>query len=92
MILLELKQTSQFKKDLKRAMKRGLPLHLMDSVIKTLREQKSLDPKYRDHELGGEYAGHRECHIQNDWLFVYRVERDNLVLVATRTGTHSDLF
>ena len=92
MILLELKRTSQFKKDLKRVIKRDLPLNLMDAVILSLREQKPLDPIYRDHELSGDYIGHRECHILNDWLFIYRVDKDNLILIATRTGTHSDLF
>ena len=90
--MLDLIQTSIFKKDLKRAIKRGLPMHLMDDVILTLREQKPLDPKYRDHELSGEYAKCRECHIQPNWLFIYRVYKNELTLVATRTGTHSDLF
>ena len=90
--MLELKQTSIFKKDLKRAIKRGLPIHLMDAVILLLREQKPLDPQYRDHDLIGEYKGFRECHILSDWLLIYRVDNDNLILVAARTGTHSDLF
>ena len=92
MTLLELKWTSQFKRDLKLAIKCGLPMHLMDAVILILREQKPLDAKYRDHELSGEYNGLRECHIQNNWLFVYRVDKGSLVLIATRTGAHSDLF
>jgi mRNA interferase YafQ len=78
--------------DLKRVIKRGLPIRLMDDVILLLREQKVLEPKYKDHELSGEYSGFRECHIQPDWLLIYRVENDNLILVAARTGTHSDLF
>ena len=90
--LLELNKTTQFKKDLKRAIKRGLPIHLLDAVILLLREQKPLDPQYRDHDLIGDYKGFRECHIQSDWLLIYRVDNENLILVATRTGTHSDLF
>ena len=90
--MLELKQTSTFKKDLKRVMKRGLPINLLDNVILLLREQKHLDPIYRDHALSGGYAGCRECHVLPDWLFIYRADKDNLILVATRTGTHSDLF
>jgi len=90
--LLELIQTSIFRKDLKRAIKRGLPMHMMDDVVLMLREQKPLDPIYHDHALTGDYAGCRECHIQPDWLFIYRVYKNELTLVATRTGTHSDLF
>ena len=90
--MLELKQTAQFKKDLKRAIKRGLPIPLMDMVIQTLREQKPLDPKYRDHELTGNFTGFRECHIQPDWLLVYWIDGEKLILTAARTGTHSDLF
>ena len=90
--LLELKKTSRFRKDLKRMVKRNLDIDLLDEVILTLREQKPLDPKYRDHELSGDYAGFRECHIQSDWLLVYMIDGDNLILTASRTGTHSDLF
>ena len=90
--MLELKQTSTFKKDLKRVMKRGLPINLLDNVILLLRDQKPLDPIYRDHALTGDFAGYRECHVLPDWLFIYRVDKDDLILVATRTGTHSDLF
>ena len=64
----------------------------LDSVIQTLQEENPLDAKYNDHALTGNYAGHRECHIQSDWLFIYRVDKGNLLLVATRTGSHSDLF
>lgn len=90
--MLELKQTSIFKKDLKRVIKRGLPIHLLDAVVLLLREQKPLDPRYHDHELSGEYTGCRECHILPDWLFIYRLNKKELILVATRTGTHSDLL
>ena len=90
--MLELKQTSIFKKDLKRVIKRGLPIHLLDTAVLLLREQKPLAPNYHDHELTGKFTGYRECHIQLDWLFIYRVDKNELILVATRTGTHSDLF
>ena len=90
--LLELKKTSQFRKDLKRVVKRSLNIDLLDEVIQTLCERKPLEPKYRDHALMGDYAGFRECHIQPDWLLIYLIDGKNLILTASRTGTHSDLF
>jgi mRNA interferase YafQ len=90
--LLELHETSQFRKDLKRMVKRRLNTDLLDNIVQTLRERKPLDPKYRDHDLTGDYAGFRECHIQPDWLLIYLIDGKNLVLTASRTGTHSDLF
>ena len=80
--MLGLIQTSIFRKGLKRAIKRGLPIPLLDEAILLLREQKPLDPKYRDHALSGDYAGCRECHLLPDWLFIYRVYKDELVLVV----------
>jgi len=90
--LLELKKTTQFRKDLKRVIKRMLNVDLLDEIIQTLRERKPLDPKFRDHALTGNYAGFKECHIQPDWLLIYMVDGKNLILTASRTGTHSDLF
>lgn len=90
--MLTLRPTSQYKKDRKRAIKRGLSMKLLDDVIQTLMEEKSLDPKHRDHALTGEYEGFRECHVQPDWLFIYAIDAGALILIAARTGTHSDLF
>jgi mRNA interferase YafQ len=90
--LLELKKTAQFRKDLKRAVKRNLNIDLLDEIIQTLRERKPLEPKYRDHALTGDYADFRECHIQPDWLLIYMIDGDNIILTVSRTGTHSDLF
>lgn len=90
--MLILKTTAQFRKDYKQAKKRGLDVSLLETVLDALCDEMPLDAKYRDHALKGNYAGHRECHIQSNWLLIYRVERENLILVATRTGTHSDLF
>ena len=84
------KSTSRFKKDYKQAVRRGL--ELLDEVITALAMGKKLPEKNRDHELSGDWRGHRECHIQPDWLLVYRIEDDVLVLTLTRTGTHSDVF
>jgi len=84
--------TSQFKKDYKLAEKRGLPISLLDDCIRMLSAGKELPPNYRDHDLSGNWTGHRECHIRGDWLLIYRIDGNDLILVLSRTGSHSDLF
>lgn len=84
--------TNQFKKDYKLAIKRRLEIELLDDIIRKLASGKQLPEKNKDHALMGKWVGHRECHIRPDWLLIYRVEDDLLVLTLTRTGTHSDLF
>ena len=84
--------TTRFKRDYKLAMKRHLNIELLDDMIRTLARGDTLPGKHKDHELSGEWAGYRECHIQPDWLLVYRIDDDVLVLTLARTGTHSDLF
>ena len=86
------KPTTKFKKDYKLAMKRGLKISLLEDVVAALAMGEPLPDKNKDHGLSGDWAGHRECHILPDWLLVYRIENDVLVLTLTRTGTHSDLF
>ncbi len=86
------KLTSQFKKDYKLAMKRGLKIELLEDVVSALAMGKPLPEKNKDHALSGNWAGHRECHILPDWLLIYRIENDILVLTLARTGTHSNLF
>ena len=88
----EIKNTTQFKKDYKLAKRRGLDISLLKSIVTKLANGESLDPKYKDHPLTGDWIGYRECHIQSDWLLVYRYEDYVLVLTLARTGTHSDLF
>ena len=88
----EIKNTTQFKKDYKLARRRGLNMDLLKDVVTRLANGEPLDPRHKDHPLSGEWSGHRECHIQPDWLLIYRYENDILVLALTRTGTHSDLF
>jgi mRNA interferase YafQ len=90
--VLTLHTTGQFRKDEKLARKRGLDISLLKSIIQTLLEGKSLDPKHKDHPLVGNYAGFRECHILSDWLLIYTIDKGRLILTASRTGTHSDLF
>lgn len=86
------KPTTLFKKDYKLAMKRGLNISLLEDIIAKLALGEPLDESNHDHALSGNWAGHRECHILSDWLLIYRLEDDVLVLTLTRTGTHSDLF
>ena len=84
--------TARFRKALKRAAKRGLPMEQLERVVDVLSAGETLAPKYRDHALTGDYIGYRECHIQPDWLLIYRVDEEILTLVLAYTGTHSDLF
>ena len=84
--------TSLFKKDLKTAKKRGYDLSLLNDVVDTLASGQPLAEKYKDHSLIGNYKGCRECHITPDWLLIYAISNNELILYLTRTGTHSDLF
>ncbi|HHX54442.1 MAG TPA: type II toxin-antitoxin system YafQ family toxin [Clostridiales bacterium] len=84
--------TSQFKKDYRLALKRNLDINLLDEIIRKLSRGEPLPEKNRDHALTGNWNGYRECHIQPDWLLVYRIQNDLLVLTLIRTGTHSDLL
>ena len=86
------KFTSSYKKSYKLMKKRGLDLSLLDDVVHRLRQGKTLDKKYKDHLLKGEYAGFHECHIKPDWLLIYLIEHDVLTLTLVETGSHSDLF
>lgn len=89
---LKLVPTPQFKRDYKRMKKRGLNMAELQIVLDKLCAEKPLEERHRDHALVGRYAGFRECHIRPDWLLVYAIDKDRLILVASRTGTHSDLF
>jgi mRNA interferase YafQ len=86
------KYTTQFKKDYKLAKRRGLNIKLLQEIVKKLAMGKNLDDSYKDHALSGKWIGYRECHIQPDWLLIYHINKDVLVLTISRTGTHSDLF
>jgi len=73
-------------------MRRGYDISKIEKVIDMLCNNQPLSWKYKDHELTGDLAGLRECHVLPDWLLIYRIDNDELVLVAFRTGTHADLF
>ncbi len=84
--------TAAFKRDYKLAIRQGLKISLLEDVVAALAMGEQLPEKNRDHALTGNWEGHRECHILPDWLLIYRIEGDLLILTLTRTGTHSDLF
>ena len=84
--------TSQFKKDLKKAKRSGLNIAELQIVVDCLAKGEELDTKYKDLVLTGNYKGFRECHIRPDWLLIYKIEGNKLLLVLQRTGSHSELF
>ena len=84
--------TATFRREYKLAIKRGLKIKLLDDIIRKLKRGEDLPPDNRDHALTGSYRGFRECHIQPDWLLIYKIEDDILVLTLSRTGSHTDLF
>lgn len=88
----EIRVTGRFKKDIKLAKKQGKDLEKLFSVVNPLANGKTLDMKYRDHGLPGNYEGCRECHIEPDWLLIYELFDDVLVLMLNRVGSHADLF
>lgn len=90
--MLTIVRSNRFLKDLRIAIKRGLDLSALEVVVDKLARQETLEPKYRDHALTGEYRDFRECHIKPDWLLVYCINDEELELFLFRTGSHSDLF
>lgn len=82
--------TSKFKKDFKRLKLQGKKLVKLEEVMILLQNQKPLEAKFRDHQLYMNWAGRRECHIEPDWLLVYKIEEDTIIF--ERTGCHSDIF
>lgn len=88
----KIEYTPRFKKEYKLAKKRGRNISLLRTVIDILAKGEPLPEKYRDHSLVSNWTGYRECHIQGDWLLIYKYQNDELILSLTATGTHSDLF
>ena len=87
---MNLAQTKQFKKDVKRMRTRGKDLEKIKTLIDQLVAGKPLPAKNRDHKLGGNWIGRRDCHIEPDWILIYKLTENELLL--ERTGSHSDLF
>ena len=91
--MLKIRFRKQFRKDYKRVLKQpGHTPELLQEVLDYLVQEQPLPEKYRDHALSGNYVDFRECHILPDWLLIYKVEEDILILTLTRTGSHSELF
>lgn len=88
----EIKFINQFKKDLKQARKQKKDLDKLFEVVSILANGGILDEKYHDHDLSGKYKGTRECHIEPDWLLVYEIRNEILILMLYRVGSHSELF
>ncbi|MGN0275664.1 MAG: type II toxin-antitoxin system YafQ family toxin [Hominisplanchenecus sp.] len=88
--MLDVRYSTKFKKDFKTCIKRHYKMELLQQAIDILRIPDALPPNNRDHNLSGNYSGYRECHIEPDWLLIYR-QTDNELLLY-RTGTHADLF
>lgn len=87
---LLLRQTTRFRSDVKRLQRQGADLSKLEAVIESLVSGQSLEGRYRDHPLVGSWKGYRECHLQPDWIFIYRIAEGELQLI--RTGNHADLF
>ena len=90
--MMEIKTTSKFRKDLKQAKKKGLNMALLQKVVDDLAIGKKLDERHHDHALVGDWVSFRECHIQPDWLLIYKIENNELILLLFAKGSHSALF
>ena len=90
--MLNIVRSNRFIKDVNLAKKRGLNLTLLDDVVTRLANKETLEERFQDHPLNGEFADFRECHIKPDWLLIYSIDEEELELFLFRTGSHSDLF
>ena len=90
--IYQIRWTNQYKKDVKLAKKRNYNIFELLEVVKKLSFGLPLEEKYKDHALEGNWKNHRELHIRPDWLLIYQIKDDILILALSRTGTHSDLF
>ena len=90
--MYSIEYSNKYQKSYKLAQRRGLDVGLLNDVVRQLAEGKTLDVKYKDHKLSGDYKNFRECHIQFDWVLVYRIIRNKCVLYLLDTGSHEDVF
>ncbi len=86
-----IRKTTRYKKSLKRMLRRGKDIKKISAVVLALAMGKTLPPQNHDHALTGDFAGFRDCHIENDWVLIYKIQANTLILTLTDTGTHSDL-
>jgi len=92
MIKYRIQYTKSYRKQYKLMQKRGYEMALLDDVVMRLASGEVLPPKYHDHPLRGNKRGYRDCHILDDWILIYRIDKGILTLILSETGTHSDLF
>ena len=90
--MFKVEYTSQFKRDLKLANKRKKNIGTLQRIMKNIEHEETLNPKFRDHALTGNWKSHRELHIEPDWSLIYKLIPEEKVVIFVRTGTHSDLF
>lgn len=90
--MLEIKDGSTFRKDMKKVQKQGKDFSKLKEIITKLINNIELPKENKDHNLKGNYKGYRECHIEPDWLLIYKTELENNLLILYRTGSHSELF
>jgi mRNA interferase YafQ len=90
--MLEIELTSKMKRDVKRMQKRGKDMSKLGEAFRLLVSRQVLPSQFKDHQLKGEMKDYRECHIEGDWLLIYQIFEDKLILLASGTGSHSDLF
>lgn len=88
----DIRITNSCKRDIKKAEKQGKNINLLFEVVDLLSEGKTLEPKFKDHKLVGQYEGKRECHIEPDFLLIYEIKLSEIVLYLVRVGSHSELF
>jgi len=90
--VLKVKTTRQFEKDFKLMIKQGKDMEKLKAIMKKLADEEPLDLRYKDHKLIGNLEGHRDCHIEPNWLLLYRINQGEGTIVFVRTGSHSDIF
>ena len=90
--MLTSQETTRFRRDLRRMRRRGKDVQKLQTIVRLLVQEQPLAPRHRDHPLVGDWLGYRDCHIEPDWLLIYKIDREKATLTLARTGTHSDLF
>ena len=90
--MLTPQETTRFRRDLRRMRRRGKDVQKLQAIVRLLVQEQPLAPRHRDHPLGGDWLGYRDCHIEPDWLLIYKIDREEATLTLARTGTHADLF
>jgi mRNA interferase YafQ len=89
---MKFRTTTQFEKEYKRAEKRGMDISKLDAVMQKIINNEPIERKYRDHLLTGNFKDRRECHIEPDWLLIYKIDKEKQIIIFERTGSHSDIF